>query len=71
LLAAAIDAARERATLGEISDAMEKVFGRFHATPNLISGVYAKEISMNENFIRARKLADEFARRSGEDPASW
>lgn len=68
LLAAAIDAARVRATLGEISDALEKVFGRFHATPNLISGVYAKEISMNENFIRARKLADDFARRTGRRP---
>jgi methylmalonyl-CoA mutase len=68
LLSAAIDAARQRATLGEISDAMEKVFGRFHATPNLISGVYAKEISMNESFIRARKLADDFAMRAGRRP---
>jgi len=68
LLAAAIVAARERATLGEISDAMEKVFGRFHATPNLISGVYAKEINMNETFIKARQLADQFAKRAGRRP---
>ncbi len=68
LLAAAIDAARQRATLGEISDAMEKSFGRFHATPNLIAGVYAKEIKMNENFKQARLAADEFARRAGRRP---
>src|SRR6188768_1750602 len=68
LLAAAIDAARQRATLGEISDAMEKVFGRYQATPNLISGVYAKEISMNETFKQARQLADDFARKAGRRP---
>jgi methylmalonyl-CoA mutase len=68
LLAAAIDAARLRATLGEISDAMEKVFGRYQATPNLISGVYAKEISMNESFKEARQLADDFARKAGRRP---
>ena len=68
LLAAAIDAARQRATLGEISDAMEKVFGRYQATPNLISGVYSKEISMNETFKQARQLADDFARKAGRRP---
>ncbi len=68
LLAVAVKAARQRATLGEISDALEKVFGRFHATPNLISGVYAKEIRMNQSFIRARQLADDFARRAGRRP---
>jgi methylmalonyl-CoA mutase len=68
LLAAAIDAARHRATLGEISDAMEKVFGRYQATPNLISGVYAKEISMNETFKEARQLANDFARKAGRRP---
>jgi len=68
LLSSAIDAARQRATLGEISDAMEKVFGRFHATPNLISGVYAKELNMNKSFIKARQKADEFAKRSGRRP---
>jgi methylmalonyl-CoA mutase len=57
LLAAAIEAARHRATLGEISDAMEKVFGRYTASPMLISGVYGKEINMEESFQSARKAA--------------
>jgi len=68
LLAAAIEAARVRATLGEISDAMEAVFGRYVATPRLISGVYAKEISMNDAFREARARADAFARASGRRP---
>lgn len=68
LLEAAIKAARVRATLGEISDAMETVFGRYVATTRLISGVYAKEISMNEAFQRARALADTFAGRAGRRP---
>ena len=68
LLEAAIIAARARATLGEISDAMEKAFGRYHASPSLISGVYAKEISMNESFINARKAADAFAKKIGRRP---
>jgi methylmalonyl-CoA mutase len=68
LLAAAVDAARNRATLGEISDAMESVFGRFRASQQLISGVYAKEISMDETFIQARAAADAFAKRAGRRP---
>ena len=68
LLEAAIEAARLRATLGEISDAMEAVFGRFKATPVMISGVYAKEISMNESFQQARAMADAFAQRQGRRP---
>ena len=68
LLEAAIEAARHRATLGEISDAMEKSFGRFEASPHLISGVYAKEISMNESFQKARALADTFAVKAGRRP---
>jgi methylmalonyl-CoA mutase len=68
LLAAAVEAARHRATLGEISDAMEAVFGRFKATPVMISGVYAKEISMNESFQKARAMADAFALRQGRRP---
>jgi methylmalonyl-CoA mutase len=68
LLAAAVDAARLRATLGEISDAMEVAFGRYKATPVMISGVYAKEISMNETFQNARKLADAFASKAGRRP---
>ncbi len=68
LLAAAVDAARARATLGEISDAMEVAFGRYKATPVMISGVYAKELSMNESFQKARKLADAFAQKAGRRP---
>ena len=68
LLKDAITAAKYRATLGEISDAMETVFGRYQATPRLISGVYAKESIMNENFQRARQASDEFARLKGRRP---
>ncbi len=68
LLAAAVEAARNRATLGEISDAMESAFGRFIASPVMISGVYAKEISMNESFQKARSLADAFAHYAGRRP---
>lgn len=68
LLAAAVEAAQNRATLGEISDAMEQVFGRFTASPHLITGVYAKEISMNDAFRKARELADVFARKAGRRP---
>ncbi len=68
LLALAIDAARARATLGEISFALEKTFGRFQARIQSISGVYSKEISMDESFLRARKLADEFADQEGRRP---
>ena len=68
LLEAAIEAARHRATLGEISDAMEKVFGRYIASPSLISGIYAKEISMNESFLKAREAANQFAKSVGRRP---
>ncbi|MGK7371564.1 MAG: methylmalonyl-CoA mutase family protein, partial [Candidatus Halalkalibacterium sp. M3_1C_030] len=59
LLAAAVEAARKRATLGEISDAMEKEFGRYKATVRSISGVYSSEIDKDDNFKKARELADE------------
>ena len=65
LLNLAIVAARNRATLGEISDAMEEVFGRYKAKNNIISGVYKMEIENNENFKRALKLSDEFAKKEG------
>lgn len=68
LLALAIEAARVRATLGEISLAMEKVFGRYKAVTRSISGVYSKEISNNETFQKARLLADEFAKMEGRRP---
>ncbi len=68
LLAFAIDAARKRATLGEISDAMERKFGRFVATSKSISGVYSKEMTMDETFKNARNLADQFAELEGRRP---
>jgi methylmalonyl-CoA mutase len=68
LLALAVDAARARATLGEISDALERVFGRYRAVIRSISGVYAKEIDMDERFRRALDLADRFADLEGRRP---
>ncbi|MTI87662.1 MAG: methylmalonyl-CoA mutase [Balneolaceae bacterium] len=68
LLALAVDAARERATLGEISDAMEKEFGRYKATIKSISGVYSSELKNNDQFKAALKLADEFAEIDGRRP---
>lgn len=68
LLALAVDAARKRATLGEISSALEKVYGRYQATIKSISGVYSSEISMNEDFKEAKRLADEFAKQEGRRP---
>lgn len=68
LLDAAVIAARKRASLGEISDAMEKVFGRYKATVRSVSGVYSSEIDDDENFKKARKLADRFAELEGRRP---
>ncbi|MEM6724376.1 MAG: methylmalonyl-CoA mutase [Bacteroidota bacterium] len=68
LLAAAVVAARARATLGEISDAMESAFGRFQAVNQTVSGVYSNEIDMNEEFKQARELSDEFAQLAGRRP---
>ena len=68
LLELAINAARNRATLGEISDAMEKVFGRYQATIKSISGVYSSEIDDNESFQKARHLADKFEEQEGRRP---
>jgi methylmalonyl-CoA mutase len=68
LLELAVVAARERATLGEISLAMEKVFGRFTANNKTITGVYAKEINMDEKFKEARALSDQFADVDGRRP---
>jgi methylmalonyl-CoA mutase len=64
----AVDAARKRATLGEISYAMEKVFGRYKAVIRSISGVYSSEISDDSSFQTARNLADEFAELEGRRP---
>ncbi|MDU0371042.1 methylmalonyl-CoA mutase [Hymenobacter endophyticus] len=68
LLALAVNAARLRATLGEISDALEKVYGRHQATIRAISGVYSQEMNYDEEFAKARQLADEFAQREGRRP---
>ncbi len=68
LLELAIVAARHRASLGEISFALEKVYGRYQASIRSISGVYSKEIAMDENFKQARTLADAFAAKEGRRP---
>lgn len=68
LLSLAVEAARLRATLGEISLAMEEVFGRFAAVSRTITGVYSQEIKMNEKFMNARALSDKFASLEGRRP---
>jgi methylmalonyl-CoA mutase len=68
LLAIAIEAARKKATLGEISLALENAFGRYRAKMNSISGVYSAEIAMNEDFIKAKELSDKFALLEGRRP---
>ena len=68
LLEAAVEAARARATLGEISMAMEKVFGRYKATIRSVSGVYSSEFSDVEQIHHVRALADAFAAREGRRP---
>ncbi|MGQ9927178.1 MAG: methylmalonyl-CoA mutase [Chloroflexaceae bacterium] len=68
LLEAAIEAARARATLGEISLAMERVFGRYKATIRAISGIYSSEYSDAEQINRVRDLADAFAHEEGRRP---
>ncbi len=68
LLEAAIEAARKRATLGEISDAMEKVFGRYRATIRSIAGIYQAEMKNFREFADVKKLSDEFALKEGRRP---
>jgi methylmalonyl-CoA mutase len=68
LLALAVNAARERATLGEISDALEVTFGRYKAQIKSFSGVYSKEIKDDASFKKARELADKFAEQEGRRP---
>jgi|3_EtaG_2_1085321.scaffolds.fasta_scaffold00039_33 methylmalonyl-CoA mutase len=68
LLDAAVIAARERATLGEISDALEEVFGRYQAQIRSISGVYSSEVMDDKDFLKAKALADEFAQLDGRRP---
>ena len=68
LLALAVTAARARATLGEISDALEAQYGRHQATTRTVSGVYSQEMSHNEAFEQARAAAEEFAAHEGRRP---
>jgi len=68
LLALAVDASRKRATLGEISDALEEVYGRYKAQIKSFSGVYSKEIKDDASFKKAREMADRFAEQEGRRP---
>jgi methylmalonyl-CoA mutase len=68
LLHLAVKAAKERATLGEISDALEVAFGRHKAVHKTISGVYSKEIKNNKLFKEATDLIDDFAEMEGRRP---
>jgi methylmalonyl-CoA mutase len=68
LLEIAVEAARNRATLGEISDALETVFGRYKAQIKSFSGVYSKEIKNDQSFEKAKQLANVFAEKEGRRP---
>ena len=68
LLELAVDAASKRASLGEISTACEKVFGRYKAVIRSISGVYSSESMGNKSFAKAMEMADEFAQIEGRRP---
>ena len=68
LLALSIDAALARATLGEISSALEKAYGRYNATIKSITGVYKQEIDMDSDFIKAKEMANKFAAKEGRRP---
>ena len=68
LLELAVDAASKRASLGEISMACEKVFGRYKAVIRSISGVYSSESKGDERFVKATEMADEFANLEGRRP---
>jgi methylmalonyl-CoA mutase len=68
LLELAVNAARHRATCGEISAAMEMAFGRFKAVPQLITGVYSKGMEKDKSFHRAKELSDQFANLEGRRP---
>ena len=68
LLEIAVEAARNRTTLGEISDALEVAFGRYKAQIKTFSGVYSKEIKDDKSFEQAKQLADKFAKKEGRRP---
>ena len=68
LLDLSVEAARVRATLGELSDALERAFGRYQAQLNMVHGVYARESAQDGQLAEVRALADEFAARYGRRP---
>jgi len=68
LMELAVDAARKRASLGEISSALEKSFGRYKADIKSISGVYSSEAMQDDNFQKARDMADQFSELEGRRP---
>jgi methylmalonyl-CoA mutase len=68
VLSLAVIAARERATLGEISDALEEVYGRHKAAIKSFSGVYSKEMKKDPAFAKAQQLANQFAEQDGRRP---
>jgi len=68
LLELAITAMRVRATVGEVSSALEKIFTRYHATTSTISGVYGGALKDDDGFIKARKMADDFYKKTGRRP---
>jgi methylmalonyl-CoA mutase len=68
LLDLAVEAARKRATLGEISSALEKIWGRYQAAVHSISGVYLAESQSGEDFQIARRMSNEFAKAEGRRP---
>ncbi len=68
LLSLAVEAAKQRATLGEISDALESVYGRYKANIQTITGVYANEIQNDDSFKKAKALTEKFAQLEGRRP---
>ena len=68
LLELAVNAAKVRASLGEISDACEVIVGRYKAVIRSISGVYSAEVKNDESFARAKQLAEQFAKKEGRQP---
>ena len=68
LLALAVEAAKVRATLGEISDACEKIVGRYKAIIRMNTGVYSSEIKHNDEFEKAKAMVAEFAKKEGRQP---
>ncbi len=68
LLELSVEAAKTKASLGEISYAIEKVTGRYKAVIRSVSGIYSSETGKDPNFINAKKLCEEFARKEGRQP---